>query len=454
MANEKFGSGVLGNTPPTNTFSKKNKLSNPFEISEKVFVCIDYLKFMIPYTDENLYRVLDMLKVEYDSYLLTEGHYDGMFRYLRRYGDLIVKLPGEKADIDDVFDNTCFCIEMTGQACRSYEDRGGYWDTLIFYLDSLNGECVRIDTPFDIHDKDILEFEEFYKMISKGWFQKTFRSIRINGDPEFITTLDFSKDFTLYLGKRGSDRFMRVYNKMAERIANGYEVFDEYWIRYEYSMAHDKSKIFVKNLVKQGFNNFGKLVSEAILDFLDFRVPTIDGIPTKDNNKARWDRWDKWINILNVTSKLKLTNENNVETNITRQKIWFDRSMAGLILGFYLTADSEQEFLNLMYNFMYKHITNKKLDPVKFERVQCDRVKHGKCRIDRTEFLNKLDGITKMLGPHKTFENDVLMYYMGILFRNGFTVRDILTEEEYQANEESFLKEMEDIFGDILVVEE
>jgi len=58
---------------------------------------------------------------------------------------------------------------------------------------------------------------------------------------------------------------MRVYNKIAERIANGYEVFDEYWIRYEYSMSHDKAKMFVKNLVKSGFSNFGKLVSEAII---------------------------------------------------------------------------------------------------------------------------------------------------------------------------------------------
>jgi len=451
MANEKFGSGVLGNTPPTNTFDKKKKLTSPFEISEKVFVCIDYLKFMIPYTDYNLYHVLDALKVETDSYLMTEGHYDGMFRYLRRYGDVIIKLPGQKTDEDDVFDNTCFCVELTGQACRSFEDRGGYWASLISYLTALDGECVRIDTPFDIHDKDILNFEEFYSMISRGWFQKTFRSVRINGDPEFITTLDFSKDFTLYLGKRGSDRFMRVYNKIAERIANGYEVFDEYWIRYEYSMSHDKAKMFVKNLVKSGFSNFGKLVSEAILDFLDFRVPTIDGEPTRDNNKARWDRWDKWVNILNATSKLKLVNENNVETNITRQKIWFDRSMAGLVLGFYLTSDSEQEFLNLMYNFMFNHIANKKLDAVKFERIQCDRVKHGKCRINKFDFMDKLRCITDRLGPQKTYPDDVITYYVESLFRNGFTIKDIIIEED---NEEQELEYMEKVFGDVLLVEE
>jgi len=360
-------------------------------------------------------------------------------------------LPGQKTDEDDVFDNTCFCVELTGQACRSFEDRGGYWASLISYLTALDGECVRIDTPFDIHDKDILNFEEFYSMISRGWFQKTFRSVRINGDPEFITTLDFSKDFTLYLGKRGSDRFMRVYNKIAERIANGYEVFDEYWIRYEYSMSHDKAKMFVKNLVKSGFSNFGKLVSEAILDFLDFRVPTIDGEPTRDNNKARWDRWDKWVNILNATSKLKLVNENNVETNITRQKIWFDRSMAGLVLGFYLTSDSEQEFLNLMYNFMFNHIANKKLDAVKFERIQCDRVKHGKCRINKFDFMDKLRCITDRLGPQKTYPDDVITYYVESLFRNGFTIKDIIIEED---NEEQELEYMEKVFGDVLLVEE
>lgn len=446
MENEKIGGGVLGNTPPTNT-SEKKVINTPFKISDKVFFCIHYLKYMIPYTENNLNHVLEVLNIEIDSYVATQGFYDGMFAYLRRYGDTIIKLPSEYKDESDVFDKTSFCVELTGSACRSFENRGGHWDILISYLEMLGGECVRIDTPFDIHDKRVLDFKEFYGMLAKGFYQSSFKSMRIIGDPEFVTSLDFNKDFTLYLGRRGSDRFMRVYNKIAERIANGFDVYDDYWIRYEFSMAHEKSKVFCKQLIKNGFSQFSKIASEAILDFLDFRVPFINGVPTSDSNIGRWDRWDKWQKLLEATSKLKLINENNVETSITRQKIWFDRSMAGLILGFYLSSDTQQEFLNLMFDFMYKHLIDKKLDAVKFERVQNDRVKHNKTRLQEHDFLIKINEIASTIGKHKKYDAEVLKFYIDTLFNNGLKIKDINTErdkEEQKINE--LLEECKEIY--------
>ena len=60
-------------------------LTNTYENEINVNVCIDWLTFMVPYTEHNFYNILLLLKLDYDSYEQTAGNYNNMFSYLRIY---------------------------------------------------------------------------------------------------------------------------------------------------------------------------------------------------------------------------------------------------------------------------------------------------------------------------------------------------------------------------------
>ena len=428
--------GAIANSPLTNTYN-----------STDMNICIDWLTYMVPYTKKNLSYVLMALKLDYDSYDERTGKFDNMFTSLRTYGDVTVKLPSQEND--DVWSDNYFCFELTGKACRSFEDRKGSWNGLFNLLRDLGkGHCTRIDTPIDDFSGKLIPFNEVYNKLVEHHYVATFSRCNVIGNMEEIKNGTHGST-TVYLGSRGSERSMCIYNKIGERLQAGVDVFAKYWIRYEMRFAHDKANRLFNLIADNGMEYFAEIVSSAILDFIEFKVPEIDGVPTLDSNVSRWDTWWPWREFLGTSSKLKLRVQNDIESSITEKKVWFDRSMAGMITAFYLTAVSYDQFIRNINYSMFKYLKEQRLDSKNFELVTNDRAKRGLGRLSFREFCKKLNEINNRLG------NDNIKFDLVDIekYRSKFYKNELSVISDKLKNEEEAYDYFTRMFGDIFKVE-
>ena len=421
-------------------------LTNTYENEINVNVCIDWLTFMVPYTEHNFYNILLLLKLDYDSYEQTAGNYNNMFSYLRRYGDVVIKIP--ESYTNPTYRDTYFEVDLSGQACRSFEDRKGSWMALLTEIVESNGHATRIDTPIDDFSGNIIPISEVVRKLSEKEYVATFQNLTVNGNLTDILNGNYG-NFTLYLGRRGSDRSMCIYNKIGERIHAGMDVYATYWIRYEMRFAHEKANKLLTMIVDNGMDYFTELVTSSVLCFLDFRNPTIDGIPTNDSNKSRWDVWENWREFLQATSKIKLKVQNDVESSITKKKIWFDKSISGMITQFYLSSDSYEEFVHHLHLSMFKFLKEHRLDNVKFGVVINDRKKKGLKDLSYEDFINKLDVLSSKVKGTLNFDLVDKNYYKHKLYK--LPIYETATELN---RKEETLGYYAEAFGDILEVVE
>lgn len=368
-----------------------------------------------------------------------------MFSFLRRYGDVVIKLPSHYTN--PIYKDTYFEVDLSGQACRTFEDRKGSWYALLSAIVESGGHATRIDTPIDDFKGDLIPISEVVRKLRMKEYVATFQNLTVNGNLADIMNGNYG-NFTVYLGRRGSDRSMCIYNKIGERIHAGVDVFATYWIRYEMRFAHDKADKLVRMIVDNGMDYFTELVTSSILCFLDFRNPTIAGIPTNDSNKSRWDIWENWRYFLQATSKIKLRVQNDVESSITRKKIWFDKSISGMITQFYLSSDSYEEFVHHLHLSIFKFLKEHRLDNVKFGVVINDRKKKGLQDLSYEDFIEKIELIAKKT-PGKEFDIKDKVYYSQKLYKLP------IYETAKKLNEEQATLEWAcETFGDIFEVVE
>jgi len=73
---------------------------------------------------------------------------------------------------------------------------------------------------------------------------------------------------TMYVGGRTSERFIRIYNKAAERRANG-EQSNTDWIRIELELKGARANMCAKSIASPD-NSVGDVIAAHIRDFIDF----------------------------------------------------------------------------------------------------------------------------------------------------------------------------------------
>jgi len=76
---------------------------------------------------------------------------------------------------------------------------------------------------------------------------------------------------TMYVGGRTSERFIRIYNKAAERRASGVQSAEE-WIRIELELKGLRANMCAKAIASPE-NNAGDVIAAHIKDFIDFDLP-------------------------------------------------------------------------------------------------------------------------------------------------------------------------------------
>ena len=114
---------------------------------------------------------------------------------------------------------------------------------LLQFFYSLGGVATRIDFAFDdmsgLLDLDVIASYLRAGQVSTRW--KMFQVVRGRSD---VGKSDF-QGYTIYVGSRKSESFLRFYDKKAERENKGFEVEHEKWVRVELELKDKKAaKVF------------------------------------------------------------------------------------------------------------------------------------------------------------------------------------------------------------------
>jgi phage replication initiation protein len=156
----------------------------------------------------------------------------------------------------------------------------------------LGAKVTRIDLAFDDKpalesDSSALSFWQMFQCLQQGSVRARARGYNIVHDTVPIGEA-FDPDrhgWTIYVGSRSSDSFIRIYNKAAEQDYTGH------WVRVEVQIKGDKAPAFCEAWGEHQFSS--RFASSILLGLLKFTVPN-----PEDSNKARWDVQPWWVDFV------------------------------------------------------------------------------------------------------------------------------------------------------------
>lgn len=130
---------------------------------------------------------------------------------------------------------------------------------------------------------------------------------------------------TVAFGKRGSDSYVRIYDKRAEQLGKGETVVADVWTRCEVELRRARAHQAVMLLFG------GELAAGIIAGTIDFR----DG--AQDENSTRCERLDWWQEWLDGVAAVRLRVQ-GVRSDMQRMRAWLQRQVA-VTLGVMAAAE-------------------------------------------------------------------------------------------------------------------
>ncbi|MBO5055002.1 MAG: replication initiation factor domain-containing protein [Lachnospiraceae bacterium] len=241
----------------------------------------------------------------------------------------------------DAYVNSLKEITPWGDYSVEYKEEG----YLISYLCYLN-ECVkftRIDLAMDDKGCNYFSVDDVQKICNDGRCATRFRVFRSERESSFG---DCVTGNTLYIGKRSSDCFLRVYDKRLEqktKMGNdvGYD-----WVRWELELKRDRAQSVVEHLLS------GECLGSVAVGVLSnyFRVIICD-----DSNKTRCSTDPVWQKFVLGVGKLRLSVNRMVKT-ISEKKKWITKQCLPSIAAVCAYEHGDLSFiLDYLNDALYKN---------------------------------------------------------------------------------------------------
>ena len=267
-------------------------------------VCIDWFEFTLFNT--SYYEVLDFLGlVEHDADF-NVGHGQQRYKCCLFFENIYVLFNNPKGD-----DDMGIHVRMTGQGCRSFDERSKVgFDNLIkslYYLmnfektlnDKPKAKMSRIDVAYDDFE-GLIDLDQCIKDTRDGNVVTRFRRGSI------IESFDFNNPSitykTLNCGRQGSNIWITIYDKLAERKSKDIVPDCNYWVRCEIKMRHTNADRFIQ-LLSEG-KPMIELYFLVLNNYIRFVVPS-----DTDSNKWRWTvahHWQRFCNSVIDSGKISL----------------------------------------------------------------------------------------------------------------------------------------------------
>lgn len=304
---------------------------------------IDWFRFtvMISFdvTNDVVLSILNLLKV--DSLFFTESNDLYALNYQSTFiFDEDVKIgvsPSNMAKIKGVKNQ--FVVDLSGSACRHFEERGGSWVELISRLSVMPVRFNRIDLALDDID-GYLDVRLLKDKIAHQEFTSAFRGRKENGkigdeiyeialpeeddlgsNPKLIDT---RKGYTCSFGSRNQPVFLNIYDKLMERSSKGIVVGVREWIRFEVSFIRYKCESVVRKLILPSLKDksFGKTVAGIMRGLIEFKEGN-QYDRTIYRNMYKLPIWRQYSKFLGGAKKIKVPSDQaKVEQSVTRTIDW------------------------------------------------------------------------------------------------------------------------------------
>lgn len=322
--------------------------------------CVDWLQATLPGTSNPLH-VIDLLglsKLEFET--SENGKYG--YRYHMRYHHIAIYYDDEKEGTH---------IVMTGQGCREFEQFSQLsWSVLFSHLLMLNVSVARLDLAIDDF-KGYFKIPTLYKKFRQGHVRSKFKqyNYRIGGT---IGKKDVTGQ-TLYVGSMSSRLYVRIYDKLAERIAKGQQIEEgiTFWNRTELQLRDERADSAMV-LIATEKHEVGALVCGLLKNYINFLNPTKTADGSIHQNKARWKVSKFWTDFLGDVEKIGLT-EIAPDRTIETTKQWFEKFVTPSMSAVLEAMDYDEELLHKwilegkrkMSKRHYKMIENYKNEQIK-----------------------------------------------------------------------------------------
>ncbi len=235
--------------------------------AEAVTSCVDWLEGKFSVDPDDFGGLLDLLSRGRDGavlpWVVEEHKRSGHPLYSRGHVRLYY-VPGGVSSRDDIdgfaSERGRVYLTITGQGCRELEGDGVVlnWGELAGELHARQFECTRFDVAFDDR-AGVLPFATLKRRVeaaAKSWGGRSFTTRAQVVGGQWSGGADRPFGYTLGIGVRGSETFVRFYDKAAQVKSVHNEDVDGSWTRCELEFRRDRA-------------------NAALLAFGGLRMPTV-----------------------------------------------------------------------------------------------------------------------------------------------------------------------------------
>ncbi len=228
------------------------------------------------------------------------------------------------------------CVDMSGQGCRAFEQYSSLsWFDLFGRLVALPAPArvcfTRLDLSYDDFD-GFLDVQEISIDALARNFTSPSKKVKVILSDDQKTDVQGA---TVYVGADSSDCRLRIYDKLAERIANdpNIKTVDDAlavkqeilcWVRVELVLRHDLCRSCIDKLLE--LRNVGAVLGGLLRNYCCFREPT------SDSNKSRWPIASYWEQLLLGVERIRLWHSPGVEYDVIRSVAHMVRQYGQLIV--------------------------------------------------------------------------------------------------------------------------
>lgn len=289
---------------------------------------IDWLAFTVP----DLPTVFNILSIKESDFIELPKGMNG-YKKQKQCGHIRVMYDGSE--------NMGCHVEMSGQACREYETRGGkyfkWWPTLSEVLEA-HGSFSRIDLAIDDRS-GLLSLDEIERKIKAGEVRSKFRTARPGTEHNLADGTKIGQ--TIYFGSKSSSIQMRFYDKALEQGVDGT------WIRTEIQARDERATAVVVALL--GDVPVGHIASGVFRNYVVF----VEKNKT-DTNKARWAVCEWWNSYLGSVEAIRLSIEQKPRT-LKEVESWVNKQIGPTLAMLMLANEGDTSWINeVMVNSKYR----------------------------------------------------------------------------------------------------
>lgn len=353
-------------------------------------VLMDWFKFSFnkrfdPH-DPYWHRLLNALKVDYKEYDIDRGGSGSKESYW--FDASVAFFTGGERTKSNGQETTW--LDMSGQACREFEERDGNWKELIEVVLSMVDRGNRLDCAIDDF-LGLIKLSELQDKIMSHSYTTNLRRLVLKGEVDEtgtgetdrpLITLSKNEGFTATFGGK-STKQLQIYNKKAERAAHEYLVIPDTWIRYEARFYHEAA-ISALRILYAGLcgDTFPHAVAGLVGGLVEFKETSTTG----NRHACRIPTWDKWNHLLKGVSGIKVKNQARIELSLARKHEWI-KTAAGRTMGMVYLAEPT-EFDNIV-GFIVE-AWRKKMNRRSVASVNILRRRYGKPTITYDDAVEQL----------------------------------------------------------------